>query len=154
MILQNINILLADDDNSDCLLFKDALEELPLSANPTFLKNGEQVMAELTKNENKLPDFLFPDLNMSRKNGFATLRDTRLQELPLIVFSTSSEMYTGRKVFRDAAHYYICKPIDFSKQKKVLYESFTLVTQNKNNILHLKDNFMITGALTTIPDKE
>jgi CheY-like chemotaxis protein len=32
MITQNINILLADDDKADCLLFKEALEELPVSA--------------------------------------------------------------------------------------------------------------------------
>lgn len=42
MISQNINILLADDDKADCLLFRDALEELPVSANLTTVHNGEQ----------------------------------------------------------------------------------------------------------------
>jgi CheY-like chemotaxis protein len=154
---RTINILLADDDKDDCLLFKEALEELPVSTHLTIMNNGDQVMDELTKKDYKLPDVLFLDLNMPRKNGFATLgaikRDTRLQELPVIIFSTSSEMDTVRKVFRDAAHYYICKPADFSQLKKVIYEALTLITQ-KNNILPLEDNFMITGALTTIPDKE
>lgn len=152
-----INILLADDDNADCLLFKEALEELPVEAHLTVRNDGDQVMAELTQKGNNLPDVLFLDLNMPRKNGFATLgaikRDTRLQELPVIIFSTSSEMDTVKKVFRDAAHYYICKPADFLQLKKVIYEALTLITQ-KNNILPLEDNFMITGALTTIPDKE
>jgi CheY-like chemotaxis protein len=49
MIPQNINILLADDDKADCNLFKDALEEMPISANLTIVHNGEQVIEELTK---------------------------------------------------------------------------------------------------------
>lgn len=153
---QPINILLADDDKDDCLLFKEALEELPVSTQLTIMNNGDQVMDELTKKDYKLPDVLFLDLNMPRKNGFATLgaikRDTRLQELPVIIFSTSSEMDSVKKVFRDAAHYYICKPADFLELKKVIYEALTLITK-KNHILPLEDNFMITGAFTTIPDK-
>jgi CheY-like chemotaxis protein len=77
MISQNINILLADDDKADCLLFKDALEELPVSANLTIVHNGEQVIEELTKKGSKLPDVLFLDLNMPRKNGFASLGEIK-----------------------------------------------------------------------------
>ena len=155
MISQNINILLADDDKADCLLFKDALEELPVSARLTIVHNGEQVIEKLTKKGNKLPDVLFLDLNMPRKNGFASLgeikRNTGLQELPVIIFSTSSELETVKRVFRDAAHYYICKPVDFSQLKKAIYEALTLITQ-KNNSLPLKEDFMITGASIIIPD--
>ncbi len=155
MISQNINILLADDDQSDCLLFKDALEELPVTAHLTIVQNGEQVMEELTKKETKLPDVLFLDLNMPRKNGFATLgeikRDTGLQKLPVIMFSTASDMETVKRVYRDAAHYYICKPDDFSQLKKVIYEALTLIMQ-KNNSLPLIDNFEIRGDSIIIPD--
>jgi CheY-like chemotaxis protein len=42
MISQSINILLADDDQTDCMLFKNALEELPVSAHLTIVHNGEQ----------------------------------------------------------------------------------------------------------------
>lgn len=155
MISQKLNILLADDDKDDCLLFKDALEELPVSASLTIVHNGEQVIGELTKKGNKLPDVLFLDLNMPRKNGFATLgeikRNTRLQDLPVIIISTSSELETVKMVFRDAAHYYISKPADFSQLKKVIYEALMLITQ-KNNPLPLKENFMITGDSILIPD--
>lgn len=155
MISQNINILLADDDQADCHLFKDALEELPVSAHLTIVHNGEKVIEELTKQGNKLPDVLFLDLNMPRKNGFATLgeikRNNVLQKLPVIIFSTSSELEAVKRVFRDAAHYYICKPDDFSQLKKVIYEALTLITQ-RDNSLPLKENFRITGASIVIPD--
>ncbi|MBL7858831.1 MAG: response regulator [Cyclobacteriaceae bacterium] len=154
MIAKTITILLADDDNADCLLFKDALEELPLVAHLTTVHNGEQVMEELTKKGNKLPDVLFLDLNMPLKNGFATLgeikRSTELQNLPVIIFSTASSQETVKNAFRDAAHYYICKPGDFSQLKKVIYEGLTRVTQ-KSNPMPLKEDFIITGNSIIIP---
>jgi len=155
MISQNINILLADDDQADCLLFKDALDELPVTAHLSIVNNGEQVMEVLANKENKLPDVLFLDLNMPRKNGFATLgeikRNTGLQQLPVIMFTTSSDLETVKRVFRDAAHYFICKPVEFLQWKKVIYEALSLVTQ-KGNPLPLKENFMITGASIKIPE--
>jgi hypothetical protein len=51
----------------------------------------------------------------------------------------------------DAAHYYICKPSDFSQLKKVIYEAITLVTQ-EGSPLSLEKNFMITGDTIVIPD--
>ena len=156
MITQNINIILADDDTADCLLFKEALEELPVSARLTIVHNGELLMEELAK-KGKLPDVLFLDLNMPRKNGFASLgeikRSTELQDLPVIIFSTASEAETVKNVFRDAAHYYICKPADFSQLKKAIYEALTLITQN-NSPLPGKEKFMITGDSIMIPDKK
>jgi CheY-like chemotaxis protein len=153
MILQNINILLADDDQADCLLFKEALEELPVTAQLTIVDNGEQVIGELSKN--KLPDVLFLDINMPRKNGFATLgeikRNSGLEKLPVVMFSTSSDIQSVKRVFNDAAHYYICKPVEFSQWKKVIYEALTLLTQKKDS-MPLKENFRITGESTIIPD--
>ncbi len=155
MISQNINILLADDDEADCLLFKEALEELPVSAHLTIVHNGEQVIEELTKKGNKMPDVLFLDLNMPRKNGFAALgqikRSRKLQDLPVIIFSTVSEREKIKNVYRDAAHYYICKPVDFFQLKKVIYEALTLITQG-NNPLPLEGSFIITGDSIIIPD--
>ena len=155
MNIQNINILLADDDKADCLLFKEALEELPVSARLTIVYNGEQVIEELTKKRKKLPDVLFLDLNMPRKNGFATLEaiksSRKLQNLPVIILSTASDQDMIKLVFKDAAHNYIIKPVDFSQLKKVIYEALTLVTQ-ENIPLPLKEKFMITGDSVIIPD--
>ena len=152
--MKNINILLADDDKADCHLFKDALAELPVSAHLTIVHNGEQVIEELTKKGSGLPDVLFLDLNMPRKNGFATLgaikRSSELQNLPVIIFSTASDKEMVKIVFRDSAHYYICKPNDFSQLKKVIYEALTLISQ-KDNPLPLEEDFMITGNSIVIP---
>ena len=154
---RKLNIFLADDDKADCLLFKEALAELPVSAKLTTFENGELLMKRLAKKQNKLPDVLFLDLNMPRKNGFASLgeikRNNELDGFPVIIFSTALEQDEVKQVFRDAAHYYICKPADFSQLKKVIYEALTLISQ-KNNPLPGKNNFMITGASIIIPDKK
>ncbi len=153
--LQRINVLLADDDKGDCLLFKEALEELPLYTHLTTVYDGEQLIKVITKKENKLPDVLFLDLNMPRKNGFASLgqikRNTELQKLPVIVLSTASDLETVRKVYRDGAQYYISKPKEFKQLKKVIYESLTLITQ-KDMTLPSEEKFVITGESITIPD--
>ena len=152
---KNIHILLADDDLGDCMLFKDALEELPIATRLTIVHNGEQAVEELNREGMKLPDVLFLDLNMPRKNGFAALgeikRHPELEKLPVIIISTSSELDSIKKVFRDAAHYYICKPVDFSQLKRVIYEALTLITK-KNSPLPLEENFMITGETVNLPD--
>ncbi len=153
----NINILLADDDQADCLLFKEALEELPLSTILTMVHDGEQLMEAISKKGKKLPDVLFLDLNMPRKNGYVSLgeikRSTELQKLPVIIFSTASDVDTVDNVFRNAAHYYIRKPADFSQLKKVIYEALLLITQEHNR-LPLKEKFMLTGDSIMIPDKK
>ena len=157
MIPQSIRIILADDDKADCLLFKEALAELPVSTQLTIVHDGNKLMQELTKEGNTLPDVLFLDLNMPLKNGFASLKAIRLsntlQNIPVIIFSTSSEKEGVKLVYRDAAHYYICKPNDFSKLKKMLYEALILITQ-ENNSLPLKENFMIQGETNLIPEEQ
>lgn len=62
-----VNILLADDDKDDCLFFKEALEELPLSSQLTVMHNGEQLMRFLEEKTSELPHVLFLDLNMPKK---------------------------------------------------------------------------------------
>jgi CheY-like chemotaxis protein len=78
-------------------------------------------MEWLTRKKNKLPDVLFLDLNMPRKNGFATLgeikRNSKLQDLPVIIFSTATNKEMIKQVFKDAAHYYIQKPVHFGNLK-------------------------------------
>jgi DNA-binding response OmpR family regulator len=94
---------------------------------------------------------------MPRKNGFVSLgeikRNTDLQDFPIIIFSTASDEATVNNVFKDAAHYYICKPPDFSQLKKVIYEALMLITQ-KNIRFPLKENFLISGDSIIIPDSK
>lgn len=155
-IARKLNVLLADDDKADCLLFKEALEELQVSVKLTIVHDGEQLLKRLTRKGSKLPDVLFLDLNMPRKNGFASLgeikRNDELQQIPVIIYSTANEQDKLKMVYRDAAHYYIRKPSEFSELKRVIYEALTLIAENKTS-LPGEENFVLTGALKITSDE-
>ena len=137
-------ILLADDDTDDCLLFKDALDQLPVSAQLTTVHNGEQLMLLLNKNE-RPPDILFLDLNMPRKNGFDCLKEIRqnknLDSLAVIPISTSIEQDAVNMLYKNGAQHYIRKPNDFSQLKHLIQNGITQIAKAKS----LKENLVLPG---------
>ncbi len=122
-------LLLADDDRDDIDFFTDALNELDESTILKTVTDGEQLMHFLTNETDVLPDILFLDLNMPRKNGYECLSEIkindRLKSLPVIVFSTSFDHEMINKLYRNGALYYISKPNEFTKLKKVIREAIS-----------------------------
>jgi CheY-like chemotaxis protein len=135
MNLQQLNILLADDDTDDRIFFAKALEELTIAANLVSVHDGEQLMNLLIKGTTELPDVLFLDLNMPRKNGFECLSEIklndRLKELPVIIFSTSFEQEVVNLLYENGALYFIRKPSEFSKFKRIILQSLALVAPGR-----------------------
>ena len=129
------NLLLADDDNDDCTFFKEALEDLPISANLLTVHDGVQLMNYLSTKADTLPDVLFLDLNMPLKNGFECLSEIKssreFENVPVIIFSTSLNMEVVDLLYQKGAHYYIRKPGEYDKLKKVILEAVTLTLKNK-----------------------
>ncbi|WP_100615680.1 response regulator [Confluentibacter citreus] len=149
----HINILLADDDKDDCLLFKEALEELKLQTTLTLVHDGEQLMQLLANlptgrhgNSKDVFDVLFLDLNMPRKNGFVCLEEiksnNKLKSLPIIIFSTSYEQSVADLLYKNGAQYYICKPAEFSELKRIIQEALLLILQ-KNSAQPPKEKFLL-----------
>ena len=142
----NPKLLLADDDEDDCIFFKDALEDLSLPASLKTVSDGVQLMNFLGDNPDNLPDVLFLDLNMPRKNGFECLSEIKktnqLKDLPVIIFSTSLDMEVVNLLYEKGAHHYIRKPGEFSKLKKVILKALT-VTSQSNLKQPARDNFII-----------
>ena len=118
------HIFLADDDDDDRLLFNDVLKELPANVKLTVARDGEHLMT-LLKEVKELPDILFLDLNMPLKNGFECLEEIkhnpRFLELPVIIFSTSSQPSAIEQVYQSGAILYVRKPNDFTNLKKVIH---------------------------------
>lgn len=130
MKANQLNILLADDDTDDCNFFTDALKELPLATNLTSVHDGEQLMNYLLGNLENLPNVLFLDLNMPRKNGMECLSEIKhnelLNKLPVVIFSTSNSQDRISMLFKIGAHVYIHKPNDFAKLKQVIQHGLTM----------------------------
>ena len=154
MNLKQLNILLADDDIDDCIFFKEALEEFTLSSNLTTVHDGEQLMQLLTDETNQLPNILFLDINMPRKNGFECLSEIKLskklKQLPVIMFSTSFEQEVVNLLYSGGAHYFIRKPPEFSQFKKIIYQTLALVLKElPDNDIRIvaqptRENFVLT----------
>ncbi len=127
------NILLADDDSDDCLLFSNALQEIDVATNLISVSDGEQLMKYLDSAD-ILPDIIYLDMNMPRKTGAVCLveikSDNRLKDIPVIIISTCLEPSLIESLFVHGAHYFIRKPNAFSKLRFLLYHSIGLVSQH------------------------
>jgi CheY-like chemotaxis protein len=140
------NILLADDDQDDCLFFKDALDELPVSTHLTTVHDGDQLMQYLSEITNDFPHALFLDLNMPRKNGYRCLieikNNAKFKWLPVIIYSTSYSKEMADILYQEGANYYLCKPGDFADLRAAIYRTLTLLAQGDPR--PAKENFLIS----------
>lgn len=135
MSLKKFNILLADDDKDDRFFFGMALESLPTPIQLSTVVDGEKLMEYLFENLKHLPDVIFLDLNMPRKNGFECLLEIKLNPklnlLPVIIFSTSYEQAVVNSLYENGAHYFIRKPSEFAQFKKIIYHTLLPIIQEE-----------------------
>ncbi|GAB3512514.1 response regulator [Emticicia fontis] len=108
-----IQILLADDDPDDKLLFSDALSHLEVQANLITVNDGEEVIQHINMTDS-LPHIIFLDLNMPRMNGLKCLELIRqnhsLNQIPCVILSTSSNPKDINKTYETGANLYFAKP--------------------------------------------
>ncbi len=134
MKLTDLQILLADDDKDDCLFFKEAIEQFIPSTNFKVVHDGEQLMHLLYNETNKLPDILFLDINMPRKNGFECLADIKhnklLKSLSVVIFSTHNTTDKISVLFKTGADVYIRKPGNFAQLTQVIKHALPMAVEN------------------------
>lgn len=123
-------ILLADDDPDDRILFKDAIDQISNDIVLHSLPGGVELMNHLLDETNPLPDLIFLDLNMPRKNGFECLeairQNERLKNLCVIIYSTSSQFKDILETLNKGANLYFTKPSTFPDLVSRLKKIFTL----------------------------
>lgn len=141
-----IYITLADDDEDDRLFFTDAFSELKIDTKVNTFNDGVELMDYLNNSESVLPNILFLDLNMPRKNGVECLleikENERFNDIAIAIYSTSSSEEHIEETFVNGANIYIKKPCDFNTLKKILSEVVTLNWQYHTSGLN-KDNFLL-----------
>lgn len=139
-------IFLADDDVDDCDLFEDALNEVSDDVTLKTAGDGIKLMTILVDTVPPAPDVIFLDLNMPRKNGFECLAeiksDSKLKDIPVIIFSTSAEKEFIDRVYNGGANYYLCKPQNFSKLKTAISTVLQMDWQ-KENAKPVRDKFLL-----------
>ncbi|MFC3034181.1 response regulator [Pseudoalteromonas fenneropenaei] len=119
-----IKILMADDDEDDQLLTRDALHESRVLNAIEFVKDGEQLLQYL-RNEPPFedvqrfvrPDLILLDLNMPKMDGRQALQaikcDPQLRSIPVVILTTSLQEEDKLRGYDLGAASYISKPVDF-----------------------------------------
>lgn len=119
-----LNVVLADDDEDDRLLFGEAIKQLSIQTNLSLFKDGQELMDYLFSIDVEIPNLLFLDLNMPVKNGLQCLREIRqelaFKDLAIAIYSTSSTEQDIEETFIYGANIYINKPNSFVKLKEVI----------------------------------
>lgn len=142
-----LSVLLADDDKDDRFFFGLAVAETDKSISFTALPSGEKLMEWLKQASQRLPDMVFLDLNMPRKNGFMCLEEIRkdpsLQNLFIAIYSTSNSPKDIAEAFEKGANVFINKPNGYEElkviMKKALMLDLTAYVPHKDF-----DNFLLT----------
>ncbi|MGZ4035344.1 MAG: response regulator [Bacteroidia bacterium] len=127
---KKLRILLADDDKDDRFFFNKALSSLSVETELLVVENGEKLMSYLAEHIAKLPDVLFLDINMPKKNGSECLLEIKsnanMRGLPVIMYSTSLHGDVADVLYENGAHYYVQKT-DFTELPEILNKALELI---------------------------
>jgi CheY-like chemotaxis protein len=139
---ESLRILLADDDESDRILFEDAFKELKISSIVHTVNNGIKLMDYLTKNNATLPHFIFLDLNMPRKNGLECVKDIRrnnkFKEIQIVIYSTSTYKNDIEESYHHGANMYLKKPSDFNILIQLLTKAISTSPIPRNQVFDME----------------
>ena len=119
-----ITILLADDDEDDQLLARQAFEECRLTNERRIVADGEELLDYLhgrgdfaAPGSAPRPGLILLDLNMPRLDGREALRqikaDPSLRSIPVVVLTTSRQEQDILRSYDLGVNSFITKPVTF-----------------------------------------
>jgi len=103
-------ILLAEDDNDDVLIFDMAMTQ---TAIPYMLRHAEDGEVLFVMLKDRIPYILFLDINMPCKDGIACIVEIRKNKeydnLPIVMFTSNLTDRMVEDSFRSGANFYVTK---------------------------------------------
>lgn len=140
------NVVLADDDVDDHMMFQDVLNQVLSHARLTTISDGEKLMNYLSENIKQLPDIIFLDLNMPRKKGCECLSeiklDKQLKHIPIVMYSTVFHTEVIDLFYNYGASYCIHKSSNTFDLKKNLYTAIEGIVKNRT-MQPPRENFLL-----------
>lgn len=139
------HVFLADDDADDRVLFYEAIRLCTPSAHCSIANNGTELLEQL--NESLVEDhrMVFLDLNMPLINGHESLaairRHPKLYNIPVYIYSTSTNQADIDLSLTGGADFYIHKPDSFDYLLDIVRHILSL-----NRIEHVpahRDTFVL-----------
>lgn len=126
--LKNVEILLIEDNPGDVLLTKEALDDARLDSRMHWAKDGVEALAFMQRTppfaNAPVPDLIFLDLNLPRKNGHEVLaflkEDRRFRRIPVVVLTSSNAEADILRSYDHHANCYVTKPVDLETYMSVI----------------------------------
>ena len=129
-----LTLLLAEDSEDDVFFFRHAMEKVGMEHCIQLVQDGEEAVEYLDgigKFHNRkrfpLPDFLFLDINMPKKNGWEVLEwmagKPGLKHIPVAVVTTSEHHRDVKRAQEFSLRGYLVKPARPEQLKKLLEEA-------------------------------
>jgi CheY-like chemotaxis protein len=127
-----ITILMADDDEDDRELARDALQDARLANDMRFAVDGQDLMDYLRREgryadpsaDAPRPGIILLDLNMPKKDGREALAeiksDAALRRIPVVVLTTSKDEADVLRTYDLGVSSFITKPVTFAGLVEVM----------------------------------
>jgi CheY-like chemotaxis protein len=144
-----LKIFLADDDEDDRDFFSEALSSVYPNCELLMVNNGEKAISFFRENT-YVPDFVFLDINMPKKNGIECLKFIKSMhpaaDFHVVMLSTSSTTSVVDMSYQHGASVYIQKPSRFNEL--VRYLKYCLIEMKAGGC---KENFVLNKHLGYLP---
>ena len=126
-----ITILMADDDEDDRELTREAMSDARLANEMRFVVDGQELMDYLRREgaygngaEAPEPGIILLDLNMPKKDGREALAeiksDPALRHIPIVVLTTSKAEEDIFRTYGLGVNSFITKPVTFAGLVEVM----------------------------------
>ncbi len=125
-----LEILLAEDNEDDVAMVRDAFREANLVNLLAVVSNGEEALNYIFNRapyeSARRPGLILLDINMPRINGFEVLEELKKSpdhnKIPVVMLTTSDRDEDIARSYQSGACSYITKPVDFDEFNRVIRE--------------------------------
>lgn len=119
-----IIVLLVEDSDTDAAMTEYRLKKAGYPVTLARVRDGEECMSYLRNPDEPMPDIIFLDLNMPKKDGREVLgemmADPEFHRLPVVVMTSSDLAQDREKAFALGANGYVVKPGDVPEYERMM----------------------------------
>lgn len=113
----NKTVHLADDDEDDRMLIREALKEANPDITIVEAEDGKELVHNVKDADDVSNTVIIVDMNMPKMNGIEAIeeirKDPELHEVPAVMLSTSNNPDLKAKAMKAGANDYYAKPTSF-----------------------------------------
>lgn len=123
--MKESKLLIIEDNEGDIFLMTEVTQEMGL--NDIVIKKDGKAALDFLQHTDDRPNLIFLDINLPKINGFEVLEFIRstenLQDIPVVIFSTSSSKEDIVKAYHSNASCFLTKNENFDDFQQVMSKS-------------------------------